>query len=222
MKSESWITGILKWFMFIIPFYFFLLLFSGLVFGSVGPILVMYGISVFFGFKVIGFHYEKKSSTLGSSVGISRWGSLVISHSHHFLGKGDHNHEIKIRNKSFCARCYGLLVGIGFSLVVATNYLVNYNDYRMFSVLLPSLPLLGILLGLYFLTKRRYKAAARFSSGFILPILAWNILITFDCLYHSGIINCIILFLVFSVTTLTGFYRLRQKSIRHKTRYYFF
>ncbi|MFX1538302.1 MAG: DUF2085 domain-containing protein [Promethearchaeota archaeon] len=215
MRVGRWITRALKWLLFIIPFYSFSLLGSGLILGSKGPILVAYWVSIFIGFRTIGFRYEKKSGFLESRVGTSQWGRLTISHSHHLVGKNNDVHEIRIGNKSFCARCYGMIIGIAFSLVITTIYLVNYLNDQLFVILLSSLPLLITLSGLYFPLKRRYGALARFSSGFLLPILGWNTLIVFDHMYHSWIINSLILFLVFIGTNLTGFYRLHKRSFRN-------
>ena len=195
-----WNMGISRWLLIVIPLYAFLLLGSGLILGSKGPLYITFIVSVLIGINSAGLRYTRMRMPYISSRLATKLGGLAIYHSHHMM-ENYKGHEIYLKGKYFCSRCYGLVIGIILSLIIFMSYLIHPFNEIILIVPVIITALLIIPLFFWFRVQDKLETFTRFISGLFSPIIVWIVLIYIDYRYVSWILNSLTLAFVFILCT---------------------
>jgi len=166
-----------------------LILVSGLYFGSKGSLLILLLGALILAIRISGIRFMSESIKRMGPWMVTRFGSLVIVHSHHIKKLRENGKEFKIKGKYFCTGCYGMCFGICISIILIIYYLIyGFNQVMI-------IPLIGLVLLLVIPIILRYlifilmKSSLRFLSNALLPIGLVLLLCIIDKLFQNWIIN---------------------------------
>jgi hypothetical protein len=140
------------------------------------------------------FSIGKKNRTIDSdSAKLASHGTSYALQGHHpTCGKYD-AHIFRIKDKTFCAACAGLLVGGLLALAVAAVYF--FGDWRVseYSSLMVLLGIVGVSFGLF---QFKFKNLVRLSINTVFVLGALFILIGIDELVHNLFLDLFVVSLI--------------------------
>ncbi len=177
------------------------------VIGSIFSIFCLLGILAVFSpkqcFRI--FNFRKKSETAGSdSPKFSSHGTSTVLKGHHPTCGKFAPHVFRIRDRTFCAACIGLLFGGLLSLVGASTYF--FGDWQVMENirLIVLLGVLGLGFGLF---QFKFRSFVRLFMNTIFVLGSLLVLIGIDELVHSLFFDlfvvCLIIFLLFNRISLS-------------------
>ena len=134
---------------------------------------------------VLGVRVSSAESPEKFGISATRFLGVLVVHGHHPLESESAKHELLLRERSFCATCYGLLTGAAVSLTTVTGFAVsgwpgwigNYPAYLLYCV-----GVAAVITGLAQTLMPDAGAKARFVLAFVfvtgtgLMLLATNLL----------------------------------------------
>ena len=173
---------------------------SSLFFESKGPIILTLVGSLSLIIILSNIRIDKHSSyeqIISSRE--SRWKCFIIFHSHHDIEECKSGKELKIRNKYFCAGCYGILTGTFISLFLGLNYLMNDSYQNIMFVLIFITPLCFVPIILRYTIFINMNSINKFFANLLIPIGCYLMLFISDNAYKSPIINGGIMFIILIV-----------------------
>lgn len=123
--------------------------------------------------------------------------NLRIVHGHHPPCEGLSSHEFRIGDKTFCASCMGLFFGALVALTGTVAYFFNGWQIEQGALFAIGIGILGVLFGLLYIPvfdiKRSYLRLP-LNAFFVLG--TFFILIGFDALFHSVIMDLLLIGLI--------------------------
>jgi hypothetical protein len=185
---------------------------SVVLLGATGPVVVAYVASLVLILRTSGVVYSQQKYSSVARAGISRYGRLVVIHSHHDPTKRSSGHEFKIRGKYFCAGCYGLALGTSLSLVLPTLYLTGALKGETLTVALVLAPVCFVPTILRGTTSRTISALGRFVSYGLLQVGSWIVIVSSDALLHDWLLNVFVLGLIVVGWNAGGLYLLSRND----------
>jgi len=140
------------------------------------------------------FNIGKKKKTVGSDSAkfVSHGTSNVLQGHHPTCGKFT-AHIFRLKSKTFCAACVGLL--LGGLLALAGAFIYFFGDWRVaeHSSLMVLLGIVGVSFGLF---QFKFKNFIRLSVNTIFVLGTLSILIGIDALVHSLIFDLFVVSLI--------------------------
>ena len=172
------------------------------VIGSIFSIFCLLGILAVFSPKqcVRIFNFRKKLETDGSDSTkfVSHGNSTVLQGHHPTCGKFS-AHIFRIRDRTFCAACIGLLLGGVLGLVGASAYFFGDWQVTEHITLIVLLGILGVSFGLF---QFKFRSFVRLFMNTIFVLGSLLVLIGIDELVHSLFFDlfvvCLIVFWLFT------------------------
>lgn len=166
-----------------------LILVSGLFYSSKGPLIVLLIGALILAIRISGIRFMSESiKTMGPWM-VTRFGSLVIVHSHHIKKLRENGKEFKIKGKYFCTGCYGMCFGICISVVLIIYYLMYGFSSAIIIPLFCLIPFLLIPIILRYSIFILMKSPLRFISNVFLPLGIVLLLCIIDKLFQNWVIN---------------------------------
>jgi hypothetical protein len=154
-------------------------------------------------FRIFNFRKKSETAASDSATFVSHGTSNVLEGHHPTCGKYS-AHIFRIRNKTFCAACIGLLLGGLLALAGAVVYFFcdwHVADYSSLSVLLGTV---GVSSGLF---QFKFRSLIRLSLNALFVLGALSILIGIDESVHSLVFDlfvvCLIVFWLFTRISLS-------------------
>ena len=123
-------------------------------------------------------------------------GFLTFNHSHHPVELIKEGHEFKLKNKYFCTGCYGLLTGTLISIVFALMYIVYGLPEILMVPVIISIPACFVPIVIRYTIVEKPTTSLRAISNGLLPVGCCLTLILMDSLFHTWIINVIVVMLI--------------------------
>jgi len=160
---------------------------------------------------VLGLHHSptEEWEDLGSRV--SRILGVPVLHGHHPLGPQAIGHELRVRRKTFCATCFGLLTGTMFSLLTVAIFALRgwpaWPD-RYLTYLLYFGGIAGVILGLIQTVTPRIGARTRFLLATVFVAGTSQVLVATDLLTENLMADLL-------VVLLAVFWLLSRVSLPH-------
>jgi hypothetical protein len=194
----------------------------GLIFGLIGSLGLIAVLSPKECSKI--FYHRKERDSLGrqhnyqeshvASSGTSFILGLKIVHGHHPSCERFSSHEFRIRDKTFCTGCTGLLLGASISLLGAPIYFSNDSFVPPFLV---GIGLLGVALGLLLPLFNLQRIVLRLSLNALFVFGVFLMLIGIDSLVQSLFIDLfLILSSIFWLLTRMSLSQWNHKRICHE------
>jgi hypothetical protein len=124
-----------------------------------------------------------------SQLTASRWRQVVVIHGHHDSLLASRGKEIVVARKSFCAGCYGLIVGTVIGDAIALRYLASDFERGEAITLTALLPLLFAPIIARYSGYRRMPPGVRLVSNALLAVGCWLVLLVADAWAASIFVN---------------------------------
>lgn len=183
-----------------------------LLFSAFGTIVVAYLASLALIMRSMGLKYSRLKYLDFPKPFTSRFGNLMVIHSHYNQDGQNMRHMFFIRGKYICAGCYGLALGTLLSLILPTSFLIRAIDDSTLKILLVSTPICFLPTILRCLTQMEISALFRFISYCLLPIGSWIVIVNVHVWYHNWLLNVLVLGLVVLGWNAGGFYLKKNKK----------
>lgn len=184
----------------IIPFLGLLILGFIQAFDPSGPLyLTLFG-SGFLALSLTGFTINplRTSTTCANRLSEykTQFGFIGFNHSHHSPDLISMGHEFKFKGKYFCTGCYGILMGICISIIIAIIYITGYfsSDWLSISSFVSVSCFIPIILR--YKSNHHFGSLFRFLSNSLLPLGCCLALLSADLAFHSWGFNVLIVILI--------------------------
>ena len=154
--------------------------------------------------------WNKRMTEIDENKRIKMW-KIVLIHSHH---EEDYiRHEVKIKDRYFCAGCFGGVIGLSICEIPSILYILNFGKYRS------DVGIILLIMGFLFIFFSTLKHLVplyglyRLISNSFLPLGMWLLIIGSDIFFKN-------LYTIFFTTFLVIYFiilRMAFSSISHKT-----
>lgn len=172
-------------------------------FNSKGPILITLLGSCLLATSLTGIRFNSNTCKINTSRKNEMLGNLQtkiwkyrIIHSHHNKEERENGHEFKIRNKSFCTGCYGILLGTLISIIIFYFYLFATISTQVMSIVPYLIPICFIPIIIRYTVFHSMKTPLRLISNALLPIGCTFLLLTVDFTFNNWLLNVTFMILI--------------------------
>lgn len=191
-----------KFFVSFLIITFSLILISGLIYGSKGPVIVLLLSAIILAIKLSGIHFMSEKFKIMGPWMMTRYGPFVIVHSHHIKKLRENGKEFKFKGKYFCTGCYGICFGTIISIIIIILYLIYDFNSVIIIPLIYTVSFLMIPIILRYMIFIHMKSSLRFLTNVFLPIGLVLLLCIIDNVFQNWIINGIYELLLIGVAFL--------------------
>lgn len=151
------------------------------VIGSIFSTFCVLGVLAVFSPNKCGTILDRKKESANSDSAVSHGTATVLRGHHPTCGKYS-AHVFRIRNRTFCAACIGLLLGGLLALGGSVVYFFGGWQAAEYNILIVVLGVVGVSFGLF---QFKFKSLIRLSANIIFVLGALLILIGVDASVHS-------------------------------------